>query len=455
MPPKQYRPWSPDAPLVMPTSLRAWLPESHLVYFVLDVVASLDIEAIDRAYQSKDHRGERPWDPRMMVALLIYGYCIGVRSSRRLERACYEDVAFRVLTADNQPDHTAISEFRRVHLDALAGLFIQVLRLCQKAGMVKLGRVALDGTKVRANASKHKAMSYAYMQKAEEELQAEVKNLLNEAEAADAQEDALHGKERRGDEVPQELRRRENRLQRIQTAKAALEAEAKTAREAELDAKEQEKHPPEDPPAPTLPTHQVRHDAAGAPKSDAQRNFTDPDSRIMKSGKDFVQGYNGQIVVDEAHQVIVAAELTNQAPDAQHLPAMLEATEANCGARPVQALADAGYYSGKNIEYCDAHGIDPLISVAREKHVLDGAQPFPEGDPRAEMHAKLRGPIGKPAYARRKVIVEPVFGQIKSARGLRQFLMRGLRKVRGEWSLDCLCHNLLKLYRFGQASALA
>lgn len=447
--------WSPDAPLEMPASLRAWLPESHLVFFVLDVVASLDIEAIDRVYQARDHRGERPWDPRMMVALLIYGYCIGVRSSRRIERACYEDIAFRVLTADSQPDHTAISEFRRIHLEALAGLFAQALQLCQKAGMVKLGRVALDGTKVRANASKHKAMSYAYMQKAEQELQAEIKKLLAEAEAADAQEDALHGRERRGDEVPKELHRREARLHRIQVAKAALEAEAKAAREAELAERERQKNPPEDPPAPTLPTHQVRHDAEGAPKSDAQRNFTDPESRIMKSGKDFVQGYNAQIVVDEGHQVIVAAEVTNQAPDAQHLPAMIEATEANCGARPVQALGDAGYYSGKNVEYCDAHGIDPLISVAREKHVLDGSLPFPEGDPRADMHAKLRGPIGKPAYARRKAIVEPVFGQIKSARGLRQFLLRGLRKVKGEWALDCLCHNLLKLYRFGQASAFA
>lgn len=455
MPPKQYRPWSPDTPLAMPASLRAWLPEDHLVHFVLDVVATLDIRAIDLSYQTKDHRGARPWNPRMMVALLIYGYCIGVRSSRRIERACYEDIAFRLLTADNQPDHTAISEFRRVHLDALAQLFIQVLRLCQQAGMVKLGRVALDGTKVRASASRHKAMSYAYMQRAEQELQAEIGKMLDEAEQSDTQEDALHGRERRGDEVPAELRRREDRLRRIQEAKAALETEAKAARAAELEEREREKNPPEDPLAPTLPTHQVRHDAAGSPKPDAQRNFTDPESRIMKSGKDFVQAYNCQVVVDEAHQVIVAEAVTNQSPDAQHLPPLMEATEANCDARPVQALGDAGYYSAKNVEYMERRGIDALLSVSREKHVLDDSLPQAEGDARAEMRAKLRGPLGKLAYARRKVIVEPVFGQIKSARGLRQFLMRGLKKVRGEWTLECLCHNLLKLFRFGQASALA
>lgn len=452
---KQYRAWTPDQAYLLPPSPREWLPESHLVHFVMDVVAELDIIAIDRVYQQKDHRGERPWDPRMMVSLLVYGYCIGVRSSRRLEKATYEDVAFRLLSGNTQPDHTAISEFRRVHLTALSGLFVQVLQLCQKAGMVKLGRVALDGTKIKANASKHKAMSYAYMQRAEEELKAEIEGMLAEAASADAQEDAVHGKERKGDELPKELRRREDRLERIQAAKAALEADAKAAREAVLAEREREKNPPEVPPAPTLPTHQVRHDAAGAPKPDTQRNFTDPESKIMKSGKDFIQAYNAQIVVDEAHQVIVAEAVTNQAPDTEHFAAMMEETEGNCGARPVQALGDAGYCSAENIAYSEEHGIDALISVSREKHVLDDGQPLPEGDPRADMRKKLRGPLGKPAYARRKVIVEPVFGQIKSARGLRQFLMRGLENVRGEWTLDCLCHNLLKLFRFGRASALA
>jgi transposase len=452
---KQYRAWTPDQVYLLPPSPREWLPESHLVHFVMDVVAELDIGAIDRVYQQKDHRGERPWDPRMMVSLLVYGYCIGVRSSRRLEKATYEDVAFRLLSGNTQPDHTAISEFRRVHLAALSGLFLQVLQLCQKAGMVKLGRVALDGTKVKANASKHKAMSYAYMQRAEQELQAEIDTMLAEAAAADTQEDAVHGKERTGDELPKELRQRQDRLARIQAAKTALEADAKAARDAVLAEREQAKNPPDEPPAPSLPTHQVRHDAAGAPKPDTQRNFTDPESKIMKSGKDFVQAYNAQIVVDEAHQIIVAEAVTNQAPDAQHFAAMMEATESNCGARAVQTLGDAGYYSAENIDYCETRGMDALISVSREKHVLDDGQPIPDGDPRADMRKKLRGSLGKPAYARRKVIVEPVFGHIKSARGLRQFLMRGLEKVRGEWTLDCLCHNMLKLFRFGRMSALA
>ncbi len=452
---KSYRVWTPDQTYLLPPSPRDWLPEDHLVHFVMDVVAELDISAIDRVYQEKDHRGERPWDPRMMVGVLVYGYCIGVRSSRRLEKATYEDVAFRLLSGNTQPDHSAIADFRKTHLPALSGLFLQVLQLCQKAGMVKLGRVALDGTKVKANASKHKAMSYAYMQRAEKELKAEIDTMLSEAAEADAQEDAVHGKERTGNELPKELRRRQDRLARIQAAKAALEAEAKEAREAVLAERERTKNPPEEPPAPSLPTHQVRHDAAGAPQPDTQRNFTDAESKIMKSGKDFVQAYNAQIVVDDAHQIIVAEAVTNQAPDTQHLAAMMEDTEANCGARPVQALADAGYYSAENITYADARGIDPLISVRREKHVLDDGQPIPAGDPRAEMRKKLLGPVGKAAYARRKVIVEPVFGQIKSARGLRQFLLRGLVKVRGEWTLDCLCHNLLKLFRYGQASALA
>lgn len=327
---------------------------------------------------------------------------------------------------------------------------MQVLQLCMRAGMVKLGRVALDGTKVKASASKHKAMSYQRMKEREKELEAEVARMLAEAEAADSEEDAVHGKGRRGDELPKELKRRQDRLARIREARAALEAEAKAAREAELAEREAaKKHPPDDPPPPELPAHQVKHNAAGEPKPEAQRNFTDPESRIMKAGKDFVQAYNCQAVVDEKHQVIVAAELTNQPPDAEHLPAMFDRVEENCGVRPTQGLADAGDWSAENAAYLARKGIDALISVAREKHVLDGERPWPDGDPRGEMHAKLRAPPGRAAYARRKVIVEPVFGQIKGARGLMQFLMRGLERVRGEWQLECLCHNLLKLFRHG------
>lgn len=454
---KSYRAWTPDQILLLPPSMRHWLPEDHLVHFVMDVVDGLDISPIERVLQQKDPRGERPWNPRMMVALVFYGYCQGIRSSRRLETATYEDVAFRVLTADTHPDHSSIAAFRKVHLVALSALFLDILRLCQKAGMVKLGRVALDGTKVKANASKHKAMSYARMKEQEAALRAEIGKMLDEAGATDADEDALHGRDRRGDELPTELRRRQDRLQKIEAARQALEADAKAAREAELDERAREKQvPPEDPPSPELPSHQVKHHADGSPDDTAQRNFTDPESRIMKSGKDFMQGYNAQVVVDEEHQVIVSTGVTNQAPDAQHLPAMVAMVEENLGVRPVQTLADAGYYSRENSEFCDQLGTDALVSVAREKRVLEeGPSPWPEDDPRAAMHARLRSVLGAAAYRRRKCIVEPVFGQIKEARGIRTFLLRGLEQVRGEWNLICLTHNLLKLFRFTRRSALA
>ena len=454
---KSYRAWQPNQVFLLPPSIHDWLPEGHLVYFLLDVVESLDLSKIEAVYQKKDPRGERPWNPQMMVALLLYGYCIGVRSSRRLEKATYEDVAFRVLTGGTHPDHSSIAEFRKTHLEAISALFLEILRLCEKAGIVKLGRVALDGTKMKANASKHKAMSHARMKEREAELRAEIEAMLKEAGVVDASEDAIHGRDQRGDELPEALRRRQGRLRRIEEAKKALEAEAKAAREAELAERAAAKEdPPDAQPPPALPEHQVRHDAAGEPHASAQRNFTDPDSRIMKQGKDFVQGYNAQAVVDDAEQVIVAAAVTNQPADAQHLPPLVAAVEENLGERPVQVLGDAGYYSAENNAFCEARGIDGLLSVRREKHVLDASRPVaPGADSRAEMRARLHTAIGKGAYSRRKCIVEPVFGQIKDARGIRSFLLRGLEQVRGEWNLVCLTHNLLKLFRFTRRSALA
>jgi transposase len=452
---KSYRTWQPDQVFLLPPSMRDWLPEGHLVYFLLDVVEGLDLSKIDHAYQKKDHRGERPWNPRMMVALLLYGYCLGVRSSRRLEKATYEDVAFRVLTGGTHPDHSSIADFRKTHLETLSALFLEILRLCEWAGIVKLGRVALDGTKMKANASKHKAMSHGRMVQREAELRAEIAAMLKEAGVVDADEDALHGRDKRGDELPDELRRRQDRLRRIAAAKAELEAEAKAAREAELAEREAaKKDPTDEPPPPELPEHRVKHNAAGEPTDDAQRNFTDPDSRIMKSGKDFVQGYNAQAVVDDGAQVIVAAAVTNQPADSQHFRPVVAAIEENLGTRPVQVLGDAGYYSAENTSFCEALGIDGLLSVGREKHVLDDDADRPL-DPRAEMRARLHTSIGKGAYSRRKCIVEPVFGQIKDARGIRTFLLRGIGQVRGEWNLICLTHNLLKLFRFIQRSALA
>ena len=451
---KSYRAWTLDQVMLLPRSLRDWLPADHLVYFVLDVVEELDLSAIERAIQAKEHRGERPWNPRMMVALLLFGYCVGVRSSRRIEKATYQDVAFRVLTADTQPDHSTIAMFRQQHLKALSALFLEILQLCQKAGMVSLGRVALDGTKMKANASKHKAMSYAFLKRRELELQAQIDEMLKDAATTDAAEDALHGRGVRGDELPAELRRKGSRQAVLRKAKADLEAEAKAAREAEVAEREETLETPPDEPPP-LPAHRVRHNADGTPAEEAQRNFTDPDSRIMKSGKDFVQGYNAQAVVDEGQQIIVAAAVTNQPPDCQHLPAMIAAVETNLGARPVQVVADAGYYSAENAHFCERMGIDALLSVGRETHQADSEGRSPAaGGPRAAMRERLRSALGQAAYRRRKCIVEPVFGQIKDARGIRTCLLRGIAQVRGEWNLICLTHNLLKLFRFSQASAL-
>ena len=435
----------------MPPSLQSWLPEDHLAYFILDLVDTLDLSPILSHYE-RELRGYPPHHPKMMVALLLYGYCVGVPSSRKIERRTHEDVAFRVISANQHPDHVRISEFRRIHLDALAGLFIQVLRLCQSAGLVKLGVVALDGTKIKANASKHKAMSYDRMKKDEEKLRTKVAELLQAAEAVDAEEDARYGKDRRGDELPEDLRRAESRLARILALKAELEAEARVAREREDAAKDSDD---EDPPgagaSAPLPEHQVPTHKDGTPTDKAQRNFTDADSRIMKGADGYVQGYNCQAVVDADHQVIVAEAVTNQPPDAEHWQPMLERAIANCGQTPEAALADNGYCSEQNIVYGLNQGIDPYLATGRDKH--GESQPTVRGRPpkdmtlRAEMRRKLATKCGKKRYGRRKVIVEPVFGQIKDARGFWRFLLRGLAKVRGEWSLITATHNLLKLYR--------
>ena len=318
--------WEPDQVWLLPPSPREWLAEDHLAYFLLDVVRELDVSAIERKVLGGDPRGEQPWNARMMLALLIYGYCTGVRSSRKIERATYENVAFRVLAGNCHPDHSRISAFRKAHLQALQGLFLQVLRICQKAGLVKLGHVSLDGTKIKANASKHKAMSHERMVKREAELAAEIAGLLAQAEATDTAEDAEVGKSKRGDELPKELKRREARLEKIREARKEVEAEAKAAREHELAERAAVKNadPAAPPSSPVLPTHQVAHDASGSPKPKAQRNFTDPDSRIMKQGSDFQQAYNARNVVDSAHQIIIAAEVTNQPPDVEHLPKMVD-----------------------------------------------------------------------------------------------------------------------------------
>lgn len=544
---KSYRPWHPDQSYLFPPSPRDWLPEGHLAYFVLDLVAGLNLSQIEGAIHKKDARGTRPYDPRMMTALLLYGYSVGVVSSRRLERATHEDVAFRVLAGDQHPDHSAISAFRKRHLKALGSLFVQVLRLCQEAGLVKLGHVALDGTKIKANASKRKAMSYERLRKKEKELAAEVEAMLQEADAIDKAEDERFGVDRSGDELPEELQRREGRMKKLAEARRSLEAgaaksyakksrarartktekakkaeqaspesetankkaaEAEIARfEAEYDTaaaigaaegvveaaqreveelsesahdpaskyrltharkrheraikelaqtrEELSKSPsPED--ALELPKNNTPIDSLGAPAPKAQANFTDPDSRIMKTGDGFIQGYNCQTAVDEEHQIIVATATSNQAPDVEYLQPVLSQVVKNCGGIPEVFTADAGYWSDENARFCEELGTDAYIATGREKRTTErgSAQP-PRSRLKKSMAEKLKTPSGKAKYARRKAVGEPPYGQIKEVRGLRRFLLRGLDQVPDEWNLISLTHNILKLFRANGAAKQA
>jgi transposase len=430
---KSYRPYYPDEELLLPPSLREWLPENHLAYFVSDVVDQLNLSAMDEVYGS-EKRGQPPYDPRMMTKLLVYAYCVGVFSSRRLERRLVEDIAFRVLAADNQPNFRTIADFRKIHLKTLEGLFEQVLKIALEAGAMKVGRVALDGTKVKANASKHKAMSYDRMKEKENDLRSQIRDLMAQAEAADAEEDARHGKDKRGDELPEELARRETRLQRIREAKRALEARAREKAAAEGG----------DP-------------KAAKPKEKDQYNFTDPQSGIMRGADGFVQGYNAQTAVEPTLQLIAGQTVTAAANDKEQIVPMLEVIEQQSGQRPAEVLADSGYCSEKNLEALESAEnpegrIEGYIATERQKHG-EYKEPCPKGPLPKDatrvdrMRRKLKTQAGKSVYAARKTIVEPVFGQIKQARGFRQFLLRGIEKVRGEWSLVCLTHNILKLYR--------
>jgi transposase len=492
---KRYRPYLPTQSSLLPLSPLDWLPEDHLAYFVLDLVAGLDLGAIERALQAMDPRGERPFDPRMMTTLLLYGYAVGVFSSRRMARATYEDVAFRVLAAGEHPHFTTINSFRNRHREALAGLFTQVLKECQVAGLVKLGHVAIDGTKMKANASKHKAMSHERMKQDEVRLAAEVESLLAQADAADAAEDTEFGAGQEPRDLPAELQRREDRLAKIREARAALEKEAAAGRAAELrdQAKElttkaadpsrspskraeaktlakkrdqqalaldgdDQKDSPEAPDD-DLPSHRPPTNPDGTPKPEAQRNFTDPQSRIMLRDGAFLQAYNGQIAVDDANQIILAAALGNQSPDAEYLQGMLKRVIMNCGTSAEYTTADSGYFSAANVQAAEEMGTQPLISVGRHKN--DGtpnpASPRPnqQTPARLAMRAELQSPEGRAIYARRKSTVEPVFGQIRSCRGFRQFSFRGILKNRCEWLFVCLTHNLLKLFRAKAATQAA
>ncbi|MGH9446930.1 MAG: IS1182 family transposase [Terriglobia bacterium] len=461
---KQFRTCDLNQPLLLPPSLQEWLPEGHLARFIAEVVETLDLSEIYARYERKDGRGQAAYHPVLMVRLLIYGYCMGVVSSRRMERATHEDIAFRYLAADQHPDHDTIAAFRQEQLRSLSRLFVQVLRLCQRAGLVKLGHVALDGTKVKANASKHKAMSYERMEEAEKKLQTEVEALLVEAARVDAAEDGKYGKGKRGDEWPAELARRESRLKKIREAKAALEQEAREAAEgkkAEVEARLKERAQEEEERGRKLSGRppQIPDPEEAKPEPRAQRNFTDPDSRIMKDGatKEFVQGYNTQAVVDSEAQVIVVAAVTQQANDKEQLVAMLERVEKVTGSKPQQATADAGYFSEKGVSDPKLAGIDLLVAPDRQKHGEDRVSAAgPPGPEMAErMRQKLRTPEGQAVYKMRKAVVEPVFGQIKERRGFRRFLLRGLARVEAEWQIICATHNLLKLFHSGWRPQIA
>ncbi len=428
---KTFRPYEPDQISLMPASMRDWLPSDHLAYFISDVVDNLDLSAIMERYVGEE-RGYPPYHPAMMVKVLLYAYCTGVASSRKIEKHLCEDIAFRVLAANNTPDFRTISDFRKDHLKALAGLFLQVLKLCQKAGLVKLGHVALDGTKIKANASKHKAMSYKRMKEEESRLEAEVAELLKKAESVDEEEDQRYGKGKKGDELPKELAFRESRLKKIQEAKAALEAEARL---------EGEKKPD-------------KNDGDGTPPDKAQRNFTDPDSHIMPAsgGKHFIQAYNAQAAVDSAKQVIVAAEVTNKPTDRGQAEPMMEIVKSNTGQLPCQMSADAGYFSSDAVSNLTALGMDVYMPPDKIGHRFT-LPPAPRGRiPQClsiadRMRRKLRTKKGKVCYGLRKELPEPVFGQIKQVRGFDHFLLRGLENVSSEWKVICTGHNLLKLFR--------
>lgn len=448
----RFRPYNPDQLFLFPQDMKQWLPEDDLVYFIMDMVKQLDLREIYRPYEA-ERRGQPPYNPAMMVSLLLYAYAVGIPSSRKIEQATHHSIPFRVLTANQHPDHDTIADFRKRHLKALSGLFVQVLRLCQKAGLVKFGHVALDGTKVQANASKHKAMSYGRMEKKAAELEKEVADLLARAEEADINEDALYGKGNRGDQLPEELRFKQARLQKIQEAKRALEEEMRVeaeAKKAEYEAKKKayDKKPGRKGRPPKAPS--------GKPDAKKQRNFTDPDSRIMPASgsKDFIQGYNCQAVVDKEAQVIVAACVTQDTNDKQQVEPLIATMAIHTdGIFPKVLSADAGYFSEENCLALSDNGIDAHVATGKLKHGEAPLQPRGRIPSNAtvkdRMARKLRTIKGRATYSLRKQIAEPVFGQIKEVRNFRRFSFRGFENCRQEWDLVCLTHNLLKLFRNG------
>ncbi len=461
---KSYRPWTPELYAHQAHSPSAKLPEDDLVFFLLDVVPTLDLSKT-HAFHQDETRGAPPFDPAMMTCLLLYAYCVGVFSSRKIAQACERNLAFLAIVGPDRPDFRTISLFRKNHLDAFADVFVQVLRLARAAGLVRLGTIAIDGTKVQGNASRHKAMSYGYMTKEVGRLRAEIDALLKQAQEVDADDEAALGA-RRGDELPEELRRREDRLATIEAAMKRLEAEAKVAADAERQSREEAEA--ERQRTGTKRRGREPGPIVESPAEKAQTNFTDAELSIMQTAnKGWEYCGNAQASVDGACQIILACDVTDQCNDKQQAEPMAQATRAELdaagiapaadetGARPlIPAALDTGYFSAAAVAALEQEGFDPYIATERQRHhtattATTASAVSSPARAKERMRAKLGTESGRALYARRKTIVEPVFGQIKEARGFRRFLLRGLTKVRGEWRLVCLTHNLLKIWRYG------
>ena len=467
---KRFRFCSHDQPFLLPPSLQDWLPENHLARFIADVMNELDLSSIYASYERSDGRGLAAYHPVLMARLLLYGYCIGITSSRKIEQATYDNVAFRYLSADQHPDHDTLAAFRQEHVKALAELFVQALRLCQKAGLVKLGNVSIDGTKVKANASTRRSVRYERISEREQHWRAEVARLLSQAQQTDREEERRLGLDHAANQLPDELANAQKRLERLQQAKAELEQEAQAQLKAALEShptgkpgprkeSEQTGQPPKDRRQRDKEKKQRLRARKNAAAPGRQYNFVDPDSRVMKESgeRGFVQAYNAQIAVDSQAQIIVAAELTQQPHDRQQLLPMVKSLRSTAQGVPTTITADAGYWDTTSLLDPAMSGIETLIAPDSKPQTPGGTLPpnAPRSPEAFRMRASLATQEGKARYALRQTTVEPVFGQIKEARGIRRVRLRGLLNVTSEWKLICATHNLLKLFRHRMALAHA
>lgn len=449
---KRFRACTLDQPLLMPVSLQEWLPENHLARFIGEVAAGLDLRGILGKYGRKDGRGRAAYHPLMMVRLVLYGYAVGVRSSRKIEAATYTDVAFRYLAADQHPDHDVIAEFRKAHLEELSQLFFTALALCQKMGLVKVGQIAIDGTKVAANASRQQSKTYARLSAKEELLAEQVQKMLQEAAAADEQENALFGKGKRDDELPKELATAERQLAKIRAAKQEMEREAKEKADRAVAEKAKQNGKPDD----EAQKKRWQRAKSETPGDETQGNLTDPESRMMLDGsnKAFVQGYNAQVAAAGVPQIIVAHAVTQEANDRQQLSPMVKQAEKNLGCCPGLVTADTGYWNTAEIMSLQADEVDLLVPPDKGANKETGKLPgnAPKGPVAQQMRQRLDKEDERKRYQKRSGMVEPVFGMIKECLGYRRFLMRGLTNARGEWSLICTAFNLRKLFLYGKAA---